>query len=185
MKSIGEAKGMCMSLCIIQPSSRIENCTISKQCVVVGHEGGQVEVMDMRHGQCSLFETEISAEKMPVLSIETVCNGSRIICGTSEQVVIGAELNWNVPTFTRVSEIHRCKFGGISSISVRPDERIFATTGWDRRTRIFHTRKSRPLAILKYHTDSVFDAAFSPDSKILATSSKDKKIALWSIYRPD
>lgn len=54
-----------MSLCIIQPSSRIENCTISKQCVVVGHEGGQVEVMDMRHGQCSLFETEISAEKMP------------------------------------------------------------------------------------------------------------------------
>lgn len=140
-----------MSLCIIQPSSRIENCTISKQCVVVGHEGGQVEVMDMRHGQCSLFETEISAEKMPgnafpifrrsvtyssscvVLSIETVCNGSRIICGTSEQVVIGAELNWDVPTFTRVSEIHRCKFGGISSISVRPDERIFATTGWDRR----------------------------------------------------
>lgn len=169
MKSIGEAKGtktsdwlittittfihvgMCMSLCIIQPSTRIENCTISKQCVVVGHEGGQVEVMDMRHGQCSLFETEISAEKMPgnafhmfrrsdsylsscvVLSIETVCKGSRIICGTSEQVIIGAELNWDVPTFTRVSEIHRCKFGGISSISVRPDERIFATTGWDRR----------------------------------------------------
>nr|CCA14891.1 cleavage induced conserved hypothetical protein [Albugo laibachii Nc14] len=185
MKIHGQARGMCMSLCIIQPSSRIANCTISKQYIVVGDEGGDIEIMDMRYGQYSLSKTEISTEKNPVLAMDIVSKASRIICGTSEQAIIGAELDWDAPKFKCTSEIFRCNYGGIASISVRPDERIFATTGWDRRTRIFHAQKLRPLAILKYHSDSVFDAAFSPDSKLLATGSKDKKIALWSIYQPD
>lgn len=50
---------------------------------------------------------------------------------------------------------------------------------------MFHLRKLKPLAILKHHTESVFSLDFSPDSALLASASKDHKIALWSVYAPD
>lgn len=50
--------------------------------------------------------------------------------------------------------------------------------------RVFHLRKLKPLAILKHHTESVFGLDFSFDSALLASASKDRKIALWPIYPP-
>lgn len=52
------------------------------------------------------------------------------------------------------------------------------------RVRVFHLRKLKPLAILKHHTESVFGLDFSPDCALLASASKDRKIALWSIFPP-
>lgn len=52
------------------------------------------------------------------------------------------------------------------------------------RIRVFHQRKLKPLAILKYHTESVFGLDFSPDNAHFVSASKDHKIALWSLYPP-
>ncbi|RHY00705.1 hypothetical protein DYB36_013056 [Aphanomyces astaci] len=51
------------------------------------------------------------------------------------------------------------------------------------RVRIFHKR-GKPLATLKYHTESVYSVGFSHDGDWLASASKDHKIALWSVYPP-
>lgn len=38
---------------------------------------------------------------------------------------------------------------GIADICIRPDQRLFATAGWDGKVRVFHYKKLRPLAILQ------------------------------------
>lgn len=38
---------------------------------------------------------------------------------------------------------------GIADICIRPDQRLFATAGWDGKVRLFHYKKMRPLAILQ------------------------------------
>lgn len=43
-------------------------------------------------------------------------------------------------------ELHK---EGISDIALRPDDKIFATAGWDCRVRLYSYKKAAPLAILK------------------------------------
>ena len=38
---------------------------------------------------------------------------------------------------------------GASCVCVRPDEKIFATGGWDCKLRVFHWKKLEPLAVLE------------------------------------
>jgi WD40 repeat protein len=52
------------------------------------------------------------------------------------------------------------------------------------RVRIYDYKRRKPLAILKYHTETVTGVTFREDMKWMATSSRDSTIALWSLYPP-
>lgn len=72
--------------------------------------------------------------------------------------------------------------GGVNDVIVRSDERIFVTAGWDHRVRVFDLKKQRLLGILKYHEDGVMTIAFNRnDENLLASCSKDQRIALWKL----
>mmetsp|Transcript_28691 Transcript_28691/g.40335 ORF Transcript_28691/g.40335 Transcript_28691/m.40335 type:complete len:187 (+) Transcript_28691:143-703(+) len=75
---------------------------------------------------------------------------------------------------------------GVATCRFRPDGRIFAVGGWDKRLRIFDRYGSAaPLAILKAHSDSVTAVDWSPDataSGILATGAGDGKISIWRCF---
>jgi WD40 repeat protein len=118
-----------------------------------------------------------------VLSFDVPRDGRSAICGSSGEELYAA--SFDVASYSLTSRaFFSCAHGGFSSVCVRGDQRIVATAGWDHRVRVFHLRKLKPLAVLKYHSESVFALDFSADSALLATSSKDHKIALWSIYPP-
>ena len=70
---------------------------------------------------------------------------------------------------------------GVSDVAFRKDSAIFASAGWDHRVRVF-SRTGKPLAILKFHSATVSCVDFSPNTKLLASGSQDKRIALWSLY---
>ena len=80
-----------------------------------------------------------------------------------------------------VEEVDRKE--GIGQLALRPDGRVLATAGWDFRVRLFSAKapKFKPLAVLKYHDAAVNALDFSDDSRLLATGSKDQKIALWDV----
>lgn len=75
---------------------------------------------------------------------------------------------------------------GVSKLSLRGDNKLLASAGWDHRVRLFAWKKLRPLAVLQYHTDMVTSVAFSdhqdPGHRLLAAGSKDQRISLWSVF---
>jgi len=71
---------------------------------------------------------------------------------------------------------------GINALSLRHDEALFASAGWDHRARLFSWKTCQPLAILKYHSEGINCIEFCSNGNLLATGGKDSKVALWNLY---
>ena len=71
---------------------------------------------------------------------------------------------------------------GVAAATLRGDSRMFATAGWDKKVRIFHYVKRKPLAVLQYHKAAVNDVLFESRTQALASASKDGSIALWHVF---
>jgi len=73
---------------------------------------------------------------------------------------------------------------GISSIKIRPDNRLVALGCWDGRLRLFSWKSYCPLAVLTEHSAEVNDITFSTGHAVnfMAAGGKDRKISLWNIY---
>ncbi|ETW07539.1 hypothetical protein, variant 3 [Aphanomyces invadans] len=164
--------GMCMALTSLPVSSGVMAC--------VGFEGGVVALYDLRQGLTPVVAPAVSPST--VLCMEPVYGSATLLCGTSGEEHVAVTLT--AATDADTATFYRTKQPGISAVANRTfDDRIFATAGWDHRVRVFH-RSFKPLATLKYHTDSVYAVQFSRDGKWLASASKDHKIALWCVYPP-
>ena len=71
---------------------------------------------------------------------------------------------------------------GVAAVALRGDSRILAAAGWDKKVRVFHNIKRKPLAVLQYHKAAVNDVLFDPRTQALASASKDGSIALWHVF---
>ena len=74
---------------------------------------------------------------------------------------------------------------GVSVCRFRPDGRLFAAGGWDRRLRLFGRTSSKPLAVLRGHEDSVAAVDWADDaaaSGLLATGAGDGRICVWRAF---
>jgi WD40 repeat protein len=80
-----------------------------------------------------------------------------------------------------LGEIGSGSEGKIYAIALSPDERFLAVGGYfeNDEIRIHNFQTGELLQILKSHTDVVFDLAFSPDGKYLASGSGDKTAKIW------
>ncbi|KAK1939405.1 Guanine nucleotide-binding protein subunit beta-like protein 1 [Phytophthora citrophthora] len=179
-------RGMCVSLALFDSSiAQSENGAGGNMqtYIAAGFEGGQLAIMDLRSGGKVACEATVAQSANALLSFDVARDGRSAICGSSGEELYSA--NFDVASYTlRSRSFFSCTTGGFSSVCIRGDQRIVATAGWDHRVRLFHVRKLKPLAVLKYHSESVFALDFSSDNALLASCSKDHKIALWSIYPP-
>ncbi|KAE8895736.1 hypothetical protein PF005_g2194 [Phytophthora fragariae] len=179
-------RGMCVSLSLFNSSVvHSENGTGGnvQTYIAAGFEGGQLAIMDLRSGGKVACETTVAQGANALLAFDVTRDGRSAICGSSGEELYAA--NFDVAAYTLSSRsFFSCSHGGFSSVCIRGDQRIVATGGWDHRVRVFHLRKLKPLAVLKYHSESVFALDFSADSALLTSCSKDHKIAFWSLYPP-
>lgn len=177
-------RGMCMSLSLFTPlGSSVSTAMASTPFIAAGWEGGQLTLLDLRAGGKLAAQAQVATGTNPLLAFDVSKDGRSVMCGSSAEELSSVEIDYASLT-TTVTPFFKCNHGGINFIRIRSDQRIFATAGWDHRVRVFHTRKLKPLAILKHHTESVFSVDFTPDSSLLVSASKDHKLALWSIYPP-
>ena len=69
---------------------------------------------------------------------------------------------------------------GVDVAFFRPDGRLFAIGGWDKRVRVLDRRQGKSLAILKGHTSSVSALAWA-NNTVLASGDRDGSIQVWNI----
>ncbi|OQR83147.1 hypothetical protein ACHHYP_15033 [Achlya hypogyna] len=157
--------GMCMALDAV-PS---DNTAEGDPCA--GFEGGLVAKFELRAPSapvtCAAGHT---IDEDTVMCMATTSTGT--LCGTSSKEIFCVD--WRTLATRAVYQSRKDGFGAVAS---RGDHRIFASGGWDNVT-------CKRLATLTYHTDSVNSLTFSSDNVLLASGSKDHKIALWSLYPP-
>lgn len=153
-----------------------------------GWEDGSLHVFDLR-GTSPPRARRLHAE--PLLSLDVDASGTHALSGAADCKLcitpLGEAGAATPPPIHQLSippTNEAAESGGISSVSVRPDGRIFAAGGWDRRVRLWQWRKWKPLAVLRLHTATVHAVTFSPCSKWLASASGDRTIALWTLFPP-
>ncbi|OQS07282.1 voltage-gated ion channel superfamily [Thraustotheca clavata] len=162
-----EKTGMCMAIDTISSE-------MSEADVCIGFESGHLARFERRSNKAI---SSIAVANAPLTCLASI--GKDTLCGTSSYDL--HRVQW---ASMSTSVAYHGKNEGYGSLAVRLDQRIYASGGWDNAIRIFHQRTDQRLATLKYHTESIFSLEFSQDCALLASGSKDKKIALWSIYPP-
>ncbi|KAH9255754.1 hypothetical protein BASA81_006148 [Batrachochytrium salamandrivorans] len=180
-----------------QPS--LEYCTEDKSgmvmCVALeaamllaGYEDGHLRGFNVETAEC-LFVLCVQPDYNPCTSF-VYCPGTNkgLAAGASGEMtlfqLVPAKVVKHVPVLAnKQTSGEEDKLGkGVGQLCLRPDTKILAAACWDHRLRIFHWQTLKPLAVLKNHRDSVQCLAFSNNSQLLASGSKDRNIAIWRIY---
>ncbi|KAL3137617.1 hypothetical protein ABBQ38_004894 [Trebouxia sp. C0009 RCD-2024] len=169
----GHKHGMCMAVQLYTQSEQ------SVLYALVGYEDGTVAVWDVIAGRF-VKSSQLHAE--PVMAVAVADDGSGGICAAADNKVQCFGLG-SPSTLLQVLATLEVKQHGIADICIRPDQRLFATAGWDGKLRLFHHKKMRPLAILQYHRKGVTALAFQPHNQRLISASRDGTIAIWSVFQ--
>ena len=162
------------------------------QLLLAGWEDGSLQCFDLRRFEGVGRPDESGVVKLhsePLLCIEMGPTGQHALSGSADcslcvTPIAGGclgkpDVKLQIPITNEASGS-----GGIATVCMRPDGRVFATGGWDRRVRIWQWRGHKPLAVLTQHTGTVNAVSFSDDSKWLASASSDSTIALWTLFPP-
>merc|ERR1712014_222853 len=175
--------GMCM--CLRFASSNV---------LLAGWEDGSLEMFELRSGHS---RGRMKLHQEPLLCMEVDARSRFVLSGAADRRLCMTALD--APCTTPRSSSRSSCFGeteradlpvtneasgsgGIASLCLRPDRRIFATGGWDRRVRLWQRRNLKQLAILRHHTGTVNAVHFSACSRWLVSASADKTLALWTVY---
>ncbi|KAI5063183.1 hypothetical protein GOP47_0021730 [Adiantum capillus-veneris] len=165
-----KASGMCMAL---QAFNQINGEGFLH--VVAGYEDGSLAMWDARNPKIPCLTTCLHQEPVLSIALDGPCQGG--VSGSADERLILFSLDYQQNSFQMRKEVALGN-PGTADISIRKDDKIVATAGWDCRVRIYDYRRSRALAKLKYHSDLVNSVCFSDDCKLLTSASKDGTIAL-------
>lgn len=163
--------GMCMD---IKPAISGDG-SVNLLC---GYEDGSIALWDLRTGK------ETSRSKIhndTVMCLDYSSDMRKGISGSVDDKIH----TWHISESGTItpSDVISITNSGLNCIRIRSDSKIFATAGWDSRIRIYSFKKSRALAVLAFHTQSVQTLGFDPLTNTLAAGSKDSLITVWSIYK--
>ncbi|XP_034476161.1 guanine nucleotide-binding protein subunit beta-like protein 1 [Drosophila innubila] len=156
----------------------------SQQFLLAGYESGHFLTWDLSSGDM-IDIMELAPEAMTV-DYDSITNRG-IVGGATDKLTTFSYQRQSMQ-MQRGTEL--CiKNPGVNCVRIRPDQKVFASAGWDGRIRIFSWKSLRPLAVLTQHKQGgVMDLAYSPQpvsmwrAPIMAAAGMDAQISLWDLY---
>jgi len=158
-----------------------------KGMVVAGYESGEVLVWDWSNNNLIKVVTLVHFVGT-IMSLDWDMEKQLgLVVGAEDKVVV---FNKELDAITKREVTNK----GLGEVKIRPDRKIVVCGGWDGRLRIFSwvkPDKLKPLAVLKFHTETVESVTFSDvaleggrlcGKKVLVAGGKDGKVSLWDIY---
>ncbi|TPX31195.1 hypothetical protein SmJEL517_g05402 [Synchytrium microbalum] len=172
--------GMCLCTKLFRRSS-----TPDILIMAAGYEDGSILIWDVKM-KSILGRIEVSKEP------DVQADGLEGVAAPAATEIASFSTEFDQEGHVKWMKTASLPAAGVSEIAIRGDGRILATAGWDSKIRIFALKKLKPLAVLTAHRDGVQCVAFAwratdtqPTeglSSMLATGSKDKRVALYKIY---
>lgn len=133
--------------------------------IVAGYESGHVAVWQKNHNDFWQTIYVNKAHSQPILSLG-ICAQPMCFFSSSADAVIARHPSPSAATETKFVQT---KHAGQQALTVRSDQKIFATAGWDGRARVYSTKTMKELAVLKWHKEGCYAIAFA---KITCSNSE-------------
>jgi ASTRA-associated protein 1 len=163
-------KGMTMSLNLIQKHSNPEEFILA-----AAYESGHVALYSLpspsNWSTIYIFKTHTQ----PSLSVAIHPFQNSFLSSAADATIAEHPLAGPRPL-----KSVNTKHAGQTSLSVRPDGRIFVTAGWDGVGRVYSTRTLRQVGVLKWHDGGLQTARFVGEMVVLG--GKDGKVSLWDVF---
>ena len=176
---LGNAMAMRLWLPQSQPSSK-------PPLALVGHENGRILAWDLAMPIPQICaKTPRDSFSSPNVALDVNEEGTLLFAGGVEATAKAFRVEPGLlkphgsldVTCGAVNELDQ--HPGVGQLALRGDGKVIASAGWDYRVRLFATKSLRRLAVLRYHDASVNALDWSSD--LLATGSKDTKVAVWRL----
>lgn len=142
--------GMVMAICLHYFQTQLS--------VLVGYESGHVCIWK-QDASTMVWRIRYShkAHSQPILSLDIAPRLGHFYTSSADAIIA------RHPLFDENGEAKsvQTKHAGQQSLTVRSDDKIFATAGWDGRVRVYSAKTMKELAVLKWHKDGCYAIAFA------------------------
>jgi len=137
--------------------------------LVSGYEDGQVMVHthsgafdDKTHGWVKIMMGKPHSQ--PVLSLDVFPSRRHFVTSSADAIIAKFSLDLDSTQLASAQNAEKSintKHAGQQGLNVRADGKIFATAGWDGRTRVYSCKTMKELAVLKWHKDGCYATNFA------------------------
>ncbi|KAF2103572.1 WD40 repeat-like protein [Rhizodiscina lignyota] len=154
--------GMVMAIELLYyPSSR-------RLLLIAGYESGYVCMHELNPHSRTWSQVYLSQpHSEPILSLCVAPKTGFFYTSSADDIIAQHPLPTASPTAslsvatTAPKKIIHTKHSGQQSLTIRDDEQILATAGWDNRVRVYATKSLQELAVLKWHKEGCYAVAFA------------------------
>ncbi|SMR61402.1 unnamed protein product [Zymoseptoria tritici ST99CH_3D1] len=132
--------------------------------ILAGYEGGNVCVWSQPKSSSNTatphFQLIYSQKShaQPVLSLDMALSQGTFYTSSADAIIARHPL---LPTSALSTKTVQTKHAGQQALTVRSDEKIFATAGWDGRMRVYSVKTMKELAVLKWHGEGCYAVSFA------------------------
>ena len=140
--------------------------------IFAGYESGHAAIWQRNttnHWQTTYVQ---KAHSQPILSLDSSSELTCFFTSSADAIIARHPL----PGSLSESKPLQTKHAGQQGLTIRSDESIFATAGWDGRMRVYSTKSMKELAVLKWHKEGCYAVAFAEISTTTSSSGDDTEL---------